>query len=1361
MLYEVSKDYRIILNNYDHLAMKRFTFILFSLLLTHFLTAKQIQESSIIEFKDELTKGICISYWDTNGDGELSFEEAASVNDIGSVFWSSNITSFDEFQFFTGIKELPSQAFYRCKSLASIVLPSSLTSLGGYSFEMTCFENIEIPASVTSIGAGAFAYNKRLKSVNLPDAIESINSHLFQGCESLSSITLPSSLKFIGNEAFSSTSIKTLVIPDSVKTIYKEAFAWCHSLTSVSMGVSVKSIEESAFRNCNNLTTVQISDLEAWCRINFGNSDANPLNYSHSLFLNGEEIINLSIPNTITKLNNNVFYNCSNIVSVKIPASVTTIGDYAFSRCKNLINVDMSDSVTDIGLRAFEYCSNLTELTLSSSLESIAYYAFYKCISLSAITIPQSLVSMIDNPFVGCSGLQTIIVKQGNPNFDSRDNCNAIINTFTNTLVVGCQNSLIPNTVISIGSDAFRGNNNITAIKIPNSVISIGKSAFAYCDSLRTVSFPFSLTSIEEGAFYDCDLTSIISDVITPFVIDIYTFSCYDNATLKVPKGYVQAYKQCEGWNEFKIIVEKDDNTIIPFKDSQTRSICVSHWDIDGDGELSIDEAVAVKDVGGVFCNSTISSFDEFKYFVNVKNIRMSEAGGAFEGCIKLQSISLPEGLVEIGKASFWGCKKLKSISIPDKVKIIDANAFRGSGIERVSFPTEMTELGIGAFCDCECLQSIELPTGLQYINDSLFTHCINLLSVDIPKSVVDIGKNAFDGCCRLNVIFLPNSINSIQREAFKNCQLTSVSSNIEHPFPIDSSTFSEYTYYNATLEIPHGLKQAYKSCDGWNFFLNIIEKDIIVFKDSLTRSICIAHWDADEDGELSIEEAEAVTDIAGVFSNTAITSFDEFRFFKGVNAIRLLVQDNRTGITYSESKRRIPAWYSYGAFEGCTNLQSIIIPQNVERIGEYAFSGCKSLTSITLPEKLERIEGYAFASSALHWIIIPNSVKKIDVGAFSKCENLVSVLFSNNSLDEFGSLLFSDCNNLKSIDIPEGVTKINSSAFSRCDKLTHVSFPESLVKIDQYAFSRCGSLRSITIPQNLINISPYSFYLCGNFHFIEVEEGNTVYDSRNSCNALIETATNTLIMGSKNTIIPTTVKTIGEMAFRGCTSLVSINIPANVEVIKKGAFEGCNNLKHISVSPNNPIFDSRDECNAINNTATNSLVVGCSASIIPSTIRSISSWAFNECRSLEEIMIPKSINAIGDYAFHGCSQLKKVISEIENPFKINEDVFCYVDGEPFDGGRLIFSKAILYVPTGSKDKYKATPAWNNFRTIVEFSESGIDQPLSKTSEMQKYVVFNTKGMHVRTVSCSTISNSIDGLPAGIYIVNGKKVVKR
>ena len=325
----------------------------------------------------------------------------------------------------------------------------------------------------------------------------------------------------------------------------------------------------------------------------------------------------------------------------------------------------------------------------------------------------------------------------------------------------------------------------------------------------------------------------------------------------------------------------------------------------------------------------------------------------------------------------------------------------------------------------------------------------------------------------------------------------------------------------------------------------------------------------------------------------------------------------------------------------------------------------------------------------------------------------------------EIKYMAFEGCYNITSVSIPKTVKTIESNSFSHCSSLTSVILNEGLVTIGQDAFEYTG-LTSIEIPASVENIGSnlYGKNICAQCPSLErivVREGNARYDSRNNCNAIIETATNTLICGCKNTTIINGIEAIGNNSFKGCVGLTSLNIPASVENIT-WAFGDTPALVSIIVDSNNPIYDSRNDCNAIICTANDSLILGCVNTTIPNDIKVIGNSAFSGCSELTSIEIPQEVKKIYQGAFN-CENLNTITCNCTIPPTIFEYTFLYVTYgyKPEQGGwtgisSRIYDNAILYVPKGCVPKYKEAEEWKRFKKIAEIggepgfeSESDID----------------------------------------------------
>ena len=403
-------------------------------------------------------------------------------------------------------------------------------------------------------------------------------------------------LEELGASAFKSKkSLTSVKLPLTMKTIRSYAFRDCSNLTSVTIPDSMTEIRNDAFYGCSGLTGVYITDIAKWCAIKFGDSAySNPLYHAHNLYLNGELVTELVIPDSVTEIRNGAFSSCSSLTSVTIPDSVTSIGDTAFYRCSGLTSITIPDSVTEIRNGAFSSCSSLTSITIPGSVTSIGFSAFSSCSGLTSITIPDSVTSIGNGAFSSCSGLTSITIPDsvtsiGNNAFQYCSSLTSItipdsVTSIGERAFFNCHNLTsitIPDSVTSIGNSAFSSCSGLTSITIPDSVTSIGFSAFSSCSGLTSITIPDSVTLIYNYAFYGCSsltsvtipdsvtlidenafrgcsgLTRVYCKAIVPPIIVNDTFDKVSaTATLYVPTGCKAAYAAATEWSKFKTIEE-------------------------------------------------------------------------------------------------------------------------------------------------------------------------------------------------------------------------------------------------------------------------------------------------------------------------------------------------------------------------------------------------------------------------------------------------------------------------------------------------------------------------------------------------------------------------------------------------------------------------------------------------------------------------------------------------------------------------------------------------------------------------------------------------------------------------------------
>ena len=372
-------------------------------------------------------------------------------------------------------------------------------------------------------------------------AVTQILDEGFKNASNLKSITIPDSVTSIGELAFSSCdSLTSVVIPDSVTSIGYSAFSGCTSLTSVVIGDSVQRIGSQAFDFCDSLTSVYITDIAKWCAIRFVYYSANPLFYAENLYLNGELVTELVIPDSVTSIGDYAFYGCDSLTSVEIPDSVTSIGNYSFYNCSSL-TYNEYDNACYLGNEANLYLvlvnaknTDITSCEINRNTRFLHSYAFRDCDSLTSVVIPDSMTNIGYGAFLYCESL--VYNEYDNAYYLGNEaNPYLVLIKAKNTHITSCE---INSNAKIICPSAFYDCDSLTSVEIGDGVASIGGDAFYDCDSLASVVIPDSVTSIGDDAFCACNsLTSVeIGDSVTSIGVSVFN-SCTDLASVVIPES--------------------------------------------------------------------------------------------------------------------------------------------------------------------------------------------------------------------------------------------------------------------------------------------------------------------------------------------------------------------------------------------------------------------------------------------------------------------------------------------------------------------------------------------------------------------------------------------------------------------------------------------------------------------------------------------------------------------------------------------------------------------------------------------------------------------------------------------------------
>ena len=652
---------------------------------------------------------------------------------------------------------------------------------------------------------------------------------------------------------------------------------------------------------------------------------------------------------------------------------------------------------------------------------------------------------------------------------------------------------------------------------------------------------------------------------------------------------------------------------------------------------------------------------------------------GAFSGCTALTGIELPDTVTSIGASAFSGCTALTSIVIPDAVKSIGASAFSGcTSLTSITIPflgekaekAENTHFGylFGAKTAADNKDAVPsglksvVVTGGKRIESCAFLGCEGIRSITLPDTVTRIDSKAFSGCVSLTSIELPDTVTSIETSAFHNTG-----------YYYDESNWENGVFYvgNFLFEAKPSLSGAYTVRDGTvgiseYAFENCVGLTEVTLPQSLTRIGSYAF--------------SGCTGLTSLHIPSAVKSIGYFAF-SGCTGLTSITVEAGNSVYHSAGNCLIQTAVKT-LIQGCS---ASVIPTDgsVTSIGDYAFAGHKGLASITIPNGVKSIGEHAFTDcSDLKTALIPSSVTSIGNRAFSGCANLKSIELPDG-LKRIGNYAFYGCTKLSVIAVPASVTRIGEFAFAGCASLTDLTVEGgnavyhsdenclietakgtllqgcntsviptdgSVTSIADYAFYYCADLADITVPACVTHIGKYAFLGCAGLTGITVEGGNPNYHSDGGC--LIETATGTLLQGCNTSVIPTdgSVTSIADYAFAGCTNLSSITIPACVTSIGKYAFAACGGLTGITVENGNPTY--RSDGNCLIETATGTLLQGCSASVIPTdgSVTSIADYAFLGCYGLTRVTVPACVTTIGKHAFAGCVALMNISVESGNP---------------------------------------------------------------------------------------------------------------
>lgn len=720
-------------------------------------------------------------------------------------------------------------------------------------------------------------------------------------------------------------------------------------------------------------------------------------------FQNCHNITTVTVPESVTGIGEYAFYS-SSISSITIPESIVSIGTRAFCYCTNISSIVLPNSITEIKSGTFEGCYNLTSIVIPESITSIEGYAFYNCEHLTSITIPKNVRSIGLNAFASCRNLSVIVVEDSNTVYDSRNNCNAIIETATNTLIAGCQNTIIPNSVICIGESSFSVCYNLSSIAIPNSVDSIGNNVFSgispllvYCTREIPMHIGTNVLNREDAYFVVPNTTTYKNAWSVEYKDKIISHEdAYTEVTLVANAGN-SALHQALGLEKLNSIVGlKINGTINSYDIMMIRNQMPKLLELDlSDASIVANDYEYAK--GYSSKNDTLTAYSFTGTGTKLVKVTLPKTlkyitPNAFNS--KLRDLTICSG--SIAQNAFYQCSNIRKLSLLEGVNAIGGNAFYSCSFTSLIIPNTVSEIGNSAFASCSALYSVVIGKNVAHIGNSAFSNCSTLQSVIMDQNVIHIGNSAFAGCSMLHSINLPKSLTSIGKSAFQNAGLTEV------VIPANVTTIGDYAF-------------AGKEEANW-------------------YSGTYYHY----------------------YRNATTNNTDYYTFDKGsLQSLTIPADSKLTTI-------------SAYTFAGNNNLKSIsILGDSIRTIENGAFLGCQ-LDTLILPPHLTALSTLSFGyCTGLKFVAMPNTLTEVASNAFVGCTNLDNIQFPKK-LTKIGHHAFADCTNLRNVDIPGLVTDIEEYAFKNCNVKSIYSYLFDPFTIGQNTFSPYANANAILYIPNL-----------------------------------------------------------------------------------------------------------------------------------------------------------------------------------------------------------------------------------------------------------------------------------------------------
>lgn len=873
-------------------------------------------------------------------------------------------------------------------------------------------------------------------------------------------------------------SVISITLPPTITILDECAFQGCRDLTTLTLPNTFAESRYHAFYDCSSLHHIHIPDLSSWLKINYTNNTGHPFwaVTSGDLYINGEKLTDIAIPEDITTIPFSAFRNCKSLTNITIPNHVTTIKRLAFDGC-NITKIVIPDSVVTMQDKIFKDCTKLKEVTLPQSLTAITEQMFYNCTALQSIVIPESVTTIDKEAFFKCNpyNLNSINIPasvttigasafnlydptssryQGVPNVYIKDlsswckidfanaSSNPVSfyqgNLYLNNVLL--TELVIPEDITEIKNYTFRGTC-LKKVTIHDNVTSIGNSSFGGC-ILDEITFGKNITSIGSSIYDSCKKLHI------PNLEWLFNINYYSNHELYSYKG---------------------------------ETIYIDNQPIN---DIVIPESVT-KINDHIFKNNN-----------------------------HITSINMHNEVTTIGKYSFYGMSVLNSVTIGNKVTHIGNYAFAyDKALTSISIPSSVIEIGDNAFYDVTSLESVHITDleawlritfGYYTANPvynyqaTLYLNGQELTDLVIPESITELKSYAFYNHKALTSITIPNSGIHINYRALYGTSLNAIHVNDLHAWC--NTTFQDSDSHPS------------KPC---SIYLNGEQITTFVVPDDVEQINSYLFYYYDKEVILGKSIKSIGT---GAFAYSDIT--------------QMVLPDGLETIGNS-------------TFYRCTQLKSINIPTTLNFIGDQAFSECNNLERVdianisswcnidffsSVSNPVRPITQVYLNGSLLSDLIIPNDITQIKNNTFVNFP-ITSVLM-HDDITLIGNYSFYGCTNLTTIHIPNKVTSIGDNAFTRCTSLTQIILPDSVITLGEHVFSYCENLEYVKIGNGIKIIPAYAF---------------------NNCTSL------------KTIVLSSSVKNILSGSMNECTSLESIYIKSDI-VVTSSSSDSIPNNKNLKI---------------------------------------------------------------------------------------------------------------------------------------------------------------------------------------------------